>query len=50
MAVDEQAELRELEHQWRKAEEIAEIADGLLVSPRVEEKLKQLKAKDQPLG
>ncbi|MBI4543278.1 MAG: hypothetical protein HY705_09620 [Gemmatimonadetes bacterium] len=50
MAVDEQAELKELEREWRKAEEIAAIADGLLVSPGVEAKLKELKAKDQPPG
>jgi len=30
MAVDERAEVQELERQWREAEEIAEIADGTL--------------------
>ena len=50
MAVDEQAELRELERQWQQAEEIANIADGLLVDPRVEESLRRLKDKDQPNG
>jgi hypothetical protein len=50
MAVDEQAELRELERQWRQAEEIAEIADGLLVDPRIEQELKRLKQRGQPNG
>jgi len=43
MAVDEAAELHELERQWRQAEEIAEIADGLLPDRGVEEELKRLK-------
>ncbi len=43
MAVDEAAELHELERQWRQAEEIAEIADDLLPDRRVEEELKRLK-------
>lgn len=50
MAVDEQAELRELERQWHEAEEIADIADGLLVDPTVEEELRRLKQRDQPNG
>ena len=33
MAIDEQIEVRELERQWREAEEIAEIADGPLTMP-----------------
>jgi hypothetical protein len=39
MAVDEQAELRELERQWRQAEELAQIADNLLVDPAIEARL-----------
>ena len=50
MAVDEQAELRELERQWQQAEEIANIADGLLVDPTVDEALRHLKKGDQPNG
>ena len=50
MAVDEQAELRELEREWRRAEEIAEIADNLLVPPAVEQELKHLKEPHQPDG
>jgi hypothetical protein len=43
MAVDEQLEVRELERQWREAEEIAEIADGLLSLPGdLEEQLRRL--------
>ena len=50
MAVDEQAELRELERQWHQAEEIANIADGLLMPPSIEEELKRLRGPDQPGG
>ena len=50
MAVDEQAELRELERQWHQAEEIANIADGLLMPPSIEEELKRLRGPDQPSG
>lgn len=50
MAVDEQAELRELERQWRDAEEIADIADNLLVDPAIENALRHLKHGDQPGG
>jgi hypothetical protein len=53
MAVDERAEVEELERQWRAAEEIAEIADGTLsTSPQLEEDLRRLKrnAGDQPSG
>ena len=51
MAVDERAEVEELERQWREAEEIAEIADGTLsTSEQLEEELRRLKRKlgDQP--
>jgi hypothetical protein len=50
MAVDEQAELRELERQWHDAEELADIADGLLVDPSVEEQFRRLKERNQPNG
>ena len=56
MAVDEQAEVEELERQWREAEEIAEIADGTLsADPAVEEHLRRLREQgnegvDQPSG
>ena len=53
MAVDERAEVEELERQWREAEEIAEIADGTLsTSEQVEEELRRLKRNlgDQPSG
>jgi hypothetical protein len=53
MAVDEQAEVQELERQWREAEEIAEIADGTLsTSAQLEEALRRLKQRrgDQPSG
>jgi hypothetical protein len=53
MAVDERAEVAELERQWREAEEIAEIADGTLGSSTlVEEELRRLKNRngDQPSG
>jgi hypothetical protein len=49
MAVDEQEEVRELERQWREAEEIAEIADGLLsTSPEIEEHLRRLREEQKP--
>jgi len=48
MAVDEQAEVRDLEREWRRAEEIAEIADNLIVPPAIEQELKNLKEKRQP--
>ena len=53
MAVDERAEVEELERQWREAEEIAEIADGTLsTSEQLEEDLRRLKRRlgDQPSG
>ncbi len=52
MAVDERAEVLELERQWREAEEIAEIADGpLSTDAALEEEMKRLKRLgDQPSG
>jgi hypothetical protein len=53
MAVDEQAEVHELERQWRDAEEEAEIADGTLSSTaELEEELRRLKGRGghQPSG
>ncbi|HEY3279685.1 MAG TPA: HNH endonuclease signature motif containing protein [Gemmatimonadales bacterium] len=53
MAVDERAEVAELERQWRAAEEIAEIADGTLsTSDELAEELRRLKERrgDQPSG
>jgi hypothetical protein len=48
MAFDEQVEVRELERQWRDAEEIAEIADGLLsTTPELEDRLRRLRERDQ---
>lgn len=49
MAVDEQAELRELAAEWRRAEEIAEIADSLGINRGIEEEYRRLKG-DQPNG
>jgi ribosomal protein S27AE len=44
MAVDERAEVEELERQWKEAEEIAEIADGMLSSdPGIDEALRRLR-------
>jgi hypothetical protein len=46
IAVDERAELEGLTRQWQEAEELAEIADGVLSSdPAVEEALRQLRNK-----
>lgn len=53
MAVDERAEVQELEQQWKEAEEIADIADGTLsTSADIEERLRRLKNRDgdQPSG
>jgi len=52
MAVDERAEVLELERQWREAEEIAGIADGTLsTDAALERELKRLKGRgDQPSG
>jgi len=53
MAVDERAEVEELERQWKEAEEIAEIADGTLgTSTEIENELRRLKNRggDQPSG
>ena len=48
MAVDEQAEVRDLEREWRRAEEIADIADNLLLPPTIEDELKHLREGGQP--
>lgn len=53
MAVDEQAELLDLERQWREAEELADIADGTLsTSGDLEEQIQRLKKAggNQPPG
>lgn len=52
MAVDEHAEVLELERRWREAEEQAAIADGTLsTSDALEEELQRLKRRaDQPPG
>ena len=54
MAVDEVAEITELERQWHEAEEIAAIADGVLsTTPELEAHLRRLKSHakdDQPNG
>ncbi len=53
MAVDERTEVEALERQWKEAEEIAEIADGMLsTTAELEEELRRLKQKpgDQPAG
>jgi hypothetical protein len=53
MAVDERAEVEELERQWKEAEEIADIADGTLSTfTEIEEDLRRLKNRDgdQPSG
>jgi len=48
MAVDERAEVEELERQWRDAEEIAGIADGMLsTTTELEEELRRLKRRGQ---
>jgi len=48
MSVDEQAEVRDLEREWHRAEEIADIADNLLTPPSIEDELKHLKERRQP--
>jgi hypothetical protein len=56
MAVDERIEVEELERHWKEAEEIAEIADGMLsTTTDLEEELRRLKERgqrkpDQPSG
>src|SRR5256886_9568859 len=51
MAVDERAEIEDLERQWKEAEEIAEIADGLLsTTTELEEELRRLKGRTQGKG
>src|SRR5438105_66557 len=44
MAVDERAEVEELERQWQEAEEIADIADGMLSADQgIDEELRRLR-------
>ena len=53
MAVDEQAEVEELERQWREAEETAAIADGTLsADARIEAEMERLRVRrgNQPNG
>ena len=48
MAVDERVEVEELERQWKAAEEIADIADGMLSSdPGIDEELCRLRERAQ---
>jgi hypothetical protein len=48
MAVDERIEVEELERHWKEAEEIAEIADGMLsTTTDLEEDLRRLKEREQ---
>ncbi len=46
MAVDERAELLELERQWREAEDLAAIADRLLDTPELDRRIEA--ARDRP--
>jgi len=51
MAVDERAEVDELERRWKEAEEIAEIADGMLsTTTDLEDELRRLKQREQRKG
>ena len=53
MAVDEHAELLDLERQWREAEELADIADGTLsTTAELERKMQEIKGpgRNQPPG
>ena len=53
MAVDERAEVQELERQWKEAEELADIADGTLsTTSDVERELRRIRDRDnnQPSG
>src|SRR5947208_1671220 len=51
MAVDERAEVEDLERHWQEAEEIAEIADGMLsTTTDLEEELRRLKQRQRPKG
>ncbi len=48
MAVDEQAELLELERQWREAEELADIADGTLsTTTDLEQQIERLRKSER---
>src|SRR5439155_565320 len=49
MAVDERTEVEELERRWKEAEELADIADGMLSStPELDEELRRLKNGPKP--
>ncbi len=48
MAVDEQAELKELERQWRQAEELADIADNLLIDPAIDARVAAARRRELP--
>ncbi len=48
MAVDEKAELLELEQQWRQAEELAEISDRLLETPALDARLAAARRPESP--
>jgi len=51
MAVDERTEVEELERRWKEAEELADIADGMLSSTaELEEELRRLKDGRKPLS
>ncbi|MGH7326416.1 MAG: hypothetical protein ACREJ9_17465, partial [Candidatus Rokuibacteriota bacterium] len=53
IAVDERAEVQDLERQWREAEDLAEIADGTLsTNADLEEQLRRLREQggSQPGG
>jgi len=51
IAVDEVAEVAELERQWMDAEAIAEIADGMLsTTPELDDHLRRLKSRASPEG
>lgn len=48
MAVDEKAEVLELERQWHEAEELADIADRLLDTPALDARLDAARRPDPP--
>lgn len=45
-----EGELAELEREWREAEEIAEIADNLLLPTRVDDVIGELRRRPEPTG
>jgi hypothetical protein len=45
-----EGELAELEREWREAEEIAEIADTLLLPTRVDDVIGELRQRPEPTG